>query len=110
MVDLKPWLDAQGLTVRDFALGLDIPLSTAQGWVYQGVVPSTANQDKITEYLHEHCAHHWLIAVPDGPISEGVCQRCGHNRAFQNSMSDIPWTQTKVPSTTEKAVRGKSVA
>ena len=90
MVDLKPWLSAQGRTVRDFALDLNVPLSTAQGWVYQGVVPSTKNQSKLTEYLHAHCAHHWVIAVPNGPISEGVCQRCGHVREFQNSAEYTP--------------------
>jgi len=110
MVDLKPWLTVQGLTVRDFALGLDIPLSTAQGWVYQGVVPSIENQGKLTEYVHAHCAHHWVIAVPNGPISEGVCQRCGHQKGFQNSMQEIRWPSNKAPNATDSAVQSKSAA
>ena len=85
MLDLKPWLGVQGLTVRDFALGLDVPLKTAQDWVYRGVVPSTENQSKLSEYVRTHCAHYWVIAVPNGPISEGMCQRCGRVREFQNS-------------------------
>ncbi len=85
MLDLKPWLGVQGLTVRDFALGLDVPLKTAQDWVYRGVVPSTENQSKLSEYVRTHCAHYWVIAVPNGPISEGTCQRCGRVREFQNS-------------------------
>ena len=99
-------MGVQGLTVRDFALGLEVPLKTAQDWVYRGVVPSTENQAKITEYLHAHCAHYWIIAVPNGPISKGVCQRCGHVRAFQNSSPEIRWLHGN----TEKAVQGKSAA
>ena len=110
MVDLKPWLAVNGLTVRDCALELDVPLKTAQDWVYRGVVPSTANQDKLTEYVHAHCAHHWVIAVPDGPFSEGVCQRCGHVREFKNSAELNTWPLTKIRDTTDKAVEGESAA
>ena len=110
MVDLKPWLAANGLTVRDFALGLDVPLKTAQDWVYRGVVPSTENQDKLTEYVHEHCAHHWVIAVPNGPISEGTCQRCGHQKGFQNSIHENRWPSNKAPTPTHSAVQRKSAA
>ncbi len=46
MLELKPWLSVQGLTVRDFALGLDVPLKTAQDWVYRGVVPLAKWQKK----------------------------------------------------------------
>jgi len=109
MVDLKPWLSLQGLTIREFALGLDVPLKTAQDWVYRGVVPSTVNQGKVTEYVHAHCAHHWLIAVPDGPISEGVCQRCGHVREFNNS-AEYTAMLTKHGGSTDKTVEGKSAA
>ena len=110
MVELKPWLAVNGLTVRHFALELDVPLKTAQDWVYRGVVPSTANQDKLTEYVHWHCAHYWVIAVPDGPFSEGVCQRCGHLRQFQNSSPEIRWSRTPPPGDTANTVSGKSVA
>lgn len=110
MVELKPWLSVQGLTVHDFALDLDVPLSTAQGWVYRGVVPSMENQDKVAEYIHAHCAHHWVIAVPNGPISEGTCQRCGHLREFLNSAPEIRWPATKPPDSTDKAIQGKSAA
>ena len=92
MVDLKTWLDEQGLTVRDFALDLDAPLKTAQDWVYRGVTPTVENQDKISDYIVSHCAHHWVIAVPNGPISEGVCQRCGDHREFQNSAPEVRWS------------------
>ena len=110
MADLKAWLCAQGLTVRDFAFDLDVSLKTAQSWVYRGVLPSRENQGKVTEYLHAHCAHYWVIAVPDGPFSEGVCQRCGHLRQFQNSSPEIRWSRTPPPGDTANTVSGKSVA
>ena len=109
MVDLKPWLAVNGLTVRDCALELDVPLKTAQDWVYRGVVPSTTNQDKLTEYVHAHCTHHWVIAVPNGPTSEGECQRCGHVRKFENS-TEYAAPLSKPRDTTDKAVEGKSAA
>ncbi len=109
MLDLKPWLGVQGLTVRDFALGLDVPLKTAQDWVYRGVVPSIENQSKLSDYVRTHCTHYWVIAVPNGPISEGTCQRCGRGREFQNS-AEYASPLTKPRDTTDKAVQGKSAA
>ena len=92
MMDLKTWLRGQGLTIRELALDVDVPLKTAQDWVYRGVDPSVENQDRIAKYMTSHCAHYWVIAVPDGPISEGVCQRCGHLRDFQNSAPEVRWS------------------
>jgi len=109
MVDLKPWLAANELTVRDFALGVHVPLKTAQDWVYRGVVPSVGNQRKVTRYVHAHCAHHWVIAVPDGPISKGVCQLCGQVRGFNNSVEYTPML-SKPRGGIDKAVEGKSAA
>ncbi len=103
MMDLKTWLWGQPLTVREFALDLDVPLKTAQDWVYRGVVPSVENQEKLTEYVHAHCAHYWVIAVPNGPISEGVCQRCGHQKGFQNSSLEFQWPATKAPAAQDKS-------
>lgn len=110
MVELKPWLSVQGLTVRNFALDLDVPLKTAQGWVYQGVLPSEENQSKVAAYVRTHCAHHWVIAVPNGPISEGVCQRCGHRKGFENSMHEIRWPSNKTPVPIDSAVQRESAA
>jgi len=107
MLQFKPWLAVHGLTVRDFAVGLNVPLKTAQDWVYRGVVPSTENQEKLTKYLHTHCAHHWVIAVPNGPISEGTCQRCGQVREFTNSAE---YTSPLTKPRDNKASVGKSAA
>ncbi len=90
-MDLKNWLLDQGLTVRELALGLDVPLKTAQDWVYRGVVPSQDNQDRLQEYVLATCAHHWVIERSTGPLSGGVCRRCGHHREFQNSIDTPPW-------------------
>ena len=108
MVELKPWLAVNGLTVRDFALDLDVPLKTAQDWVYRSVVPSTKNQEKLAEYLGTHCAHYWVIAAPNGPISEGACQRCGLQREFRNSTSEYQWPASKAPTAAGTVVHDKS--
>lgn len=31
------------------------------------------------------CVHHWIIEVPQGPISKGRCKKCGAERDFPNS-------------------------
>jgi len=90
-MDLKCWLQDQGLTVREPALELEVPLKTAQDWVYRGAAPSIVNQDRLTAYIHSHCAHHWVIATPNGPTSEGVCKRCVHQKEFQNTFSYPAW-------------------
>lgn len=110
MMDLKRWLRDHGLTVKDFALDLEVPLKTAQDWVYRGVAPSSENKLKLANYIISHCAHHWVIATPNGPISGGVCRRCGHHREFQNSTPEYRWTATKVSGAAEKAVQGESTA
>ncbi len=30
------------------------------------------------------CAHHWVIEPPSGPVSKGVCKKCGAEREFDN--------------------------
>ncbi len=37
------------------------------------------------------CRHHWIIEVPNGPTSRGVCKRCGAEREFRNSSEDYIW-------------------
>ncbi len=51
-MDLKLWLGEQGLSVREFAFELDVPLKTAQDWVYRGVTPSPENQRKLAGIRH----------------------------------------------------------
>ncbi|MDE3096673.1 MAG: hypothetical protein KGK07_11835 [Chloroflexota bacterium] len=37
------------------------------------------------------CAHHWVIASPNGATSRGVCKRCGLEKDFPNSAEDYLW-------------------
>ncbi len=83
-MDLRLWLSQQGLTVRQLALELDVPLKTVQDWVYRGKSPSPANQELLELYVK--CAHYWIIDVPDGPVSCGTCKICGEVREFNNSI------------------------
>ena len=82
--DLRTWLQDQGLSVRQLAEGLDVPLKTAQDWVYRRFKPSPENQGKLDPFMS--CTHHWVIESPAGPTSEGVCQKCGETRQFSNSV------------------------
>jgi hypothetical protein len=42
------------------------------------------------------CAHHWIIASPEGAMSLGKCKRCGTEKEFPNSAEDGLW-QRDVP-------------
>ncbi|MBF6601214.1 MAG: hypothetical protein IVW36_11965 [Dehalococcoidia bacterium] len=37
------------------------------------------------------CAHHWVIASPNGETSRGRCKRCGTEKEFPNSAEDGLW-------------------
>ena len=91
MMDLKIWLREQDLSVRDLADGLEAPLKTVEDWVYRGVVPSPENMGRLNEYISKQCTHHWVIDMPNGPLSDGVCQICGEARAFKNSTESTSW-------------------
>ena len=82
-MNVKLLLQQQGLSVRQLAIELEVPLKTVQDWVYRGVVPSPANQAKLDEVVV--CTHHWVIETSNGPISIGRCRLCGEEREFNNS-------------------------
>ncbi len=83
-MNLRLQLQLQGLSERQLAIELEVPLKTVQDWVYRGVVPSPANQAKLDEVVP--CPHHWIIETPDGPVSTGRCRLCGEEREFRNSI------------------------
>ena len=90
-MNLRLRLQQQGLSVRQLAAELEVPLKTVQDWVYRGVVPSPANQAKLYEVVP--CPHHWIIEKPDGPVSTGRCRMCGEEREFSNSVETYGgWT------------------
>ncbi len=83
-MNVKSLLQQQGLSVRQLAAELEVPLKTVQDWVYRGVVPSPANQEKLDEIVD--CKHHWAIETANRPISKGTCRVCGEEREFSNSL------------------------
>ena len=36
--------------------------------------------------MEEKCVHLWIIDIASGPVSAGVCERCGGQRNFRNSV------------------------
>ena len=42
------------------------------------------------------CAHHWVIATPNGAMSNGKCKVCGQEKEFPNSAEDGLW-EREVP-------------
>jgi hypothetical protein len=39
------------------------------------------------------CAHHWVIASPNGEYSAGTCKVCGKTKRFPNSAEDNLWSR-----------------
>lgn len=91
MLDLRAWLREHGLSARELAGLLEVPLPTVEDWVYRGTVPKPGNLDTLNNFIAAACAHHWAIETPHGPLSDGVCQRCGEKREFLNSSEITPW-------------------
>ena len=85
MLNLRFWLRDQGLSVRELAGNLDVPVPTVEDWVYRGTTPSQRNAEMLSDFISATCTHHWVIEAANGPLSEGVCQRCGEERGFKNS-------------------------
>ncbi len=90
-MNVKLLLQQQGLSVRQLAVELEVPLKTVEDWVYRGVVPSPANQAKLDDLVA--CKHHWVIETPGGPFSKGRCRLCGEEKEFSNSVETYDgWT------------------
>lgn len=37
-----------------------------------------------TDQFEKGCAHHWVIEPPRGPVSKGICIKCGAEKEFNN--------------------------
>ncbi len=105
MLNLRFWLREQGLSVRELASNLDVPLPTVEDWVYRGAVPSQYNAEMLCEFVSATCTHYWVIEAANGPVSEGVCQRCGGERGFRNSAEATPWNPVRSGSTGNSATK-----
>jgi hypothetical protein len=51
----------------------------------------TEIEAKATVVTESDCQHHWVIAAPQGAMSQGRCKRCGEEREFRNSTTDYVW-------------------
>ncbi len=91
-MNLRFWIQQQEMTVRELAHQIGVPLPTVEDWVYRGAKPSQQNADRLNDFIVTSCKHHWVIESANGPLSEGVCQRCGEHREFMNSGEPTsPW-------------------
>jgi len=52
----------------------------------------TWRENPIEEPIDSGCRHHWVIEPADGPLSEGVCQKCGGVKKFTNYMERNDWS------------------
>lgn len=89
MMNLRLRLLQRGISVRELAAELGVPLKTVQDWVYRGVAPSPSNQWKLDEFMT--CTHHWVIDAASGHTSRGVCKLCQEVREFDNSIDRSVW-------------------
>ncbi len=104
-MNVKSLLQEQGLSVRQLAAELEVPLKTVQDWLYRGVVPSPANQAKLDEVVV--CTHHWIIEAANGPVSNGKCRLCGEVKEFSNSTEIRSASWTSQPQQYPNATRQK---
>jgi hypothetical protein len=51
------------------------------------------------------CTHRWLIEVPNGPLSKGICSRCGMARQFHND-ADAALLQSRKEAAPTAAITG----
>ena len=92
--ELKLRLHQRGMSVRELAAELGVPLKTVQDWFYRGVSPSLSNQEKLQRFMYG-CTHHWVIDAANGHTSRGVCQLCNEVREFENSTTATVWIPPK---------------
>lgn len=95
MFELKTWLKERELSAKELSELLEVPLPTVEGWVYRGAQPNPENLDILNNFIAAACAHHWVIESSNGPLSEGLCQRCGESREFSNSVDSPSWPKSQ---------------
>ena len=108
MLNLRFWIKEQGMKVRELACNLEVPLPTVEDWVYRGAAPSPHYAELLIDFVSAKCKHHWVIEAANGPLSEGVCQRCGEARGFRNSAEfATPWLPMRSGSAGDSATKVK---
>lgn len=56
--------------------------------------PAPTQDTSVTVAEKPTCAHHWVIAAPNGAMSVGRCKRCGTEKEFPNSAEDYLWERS----------------
>jgi len=46
----------------------------------------------------EECRHYWVIEPARGPVSRGVCKRCGAEKEFENIFTASWYNEEDLPS------------
>jgi len=64
---------------------------------------ATAAQPTADQPGQKQCQHHWLIEPPSGPLSRGVCKRCGEERYFMNAPPEWTAEERHAPEASETA-------
>jgi hypothetical protein len=74
------------------------PLKTAEKTRHIESEPARATSQPLAETevvaTAPGCAHHWVIASPDGEMSLGRCKVCGAEKEFPNSAEDYLWERS----------------
>jgi hypothetical protein len=58
------------------------------GEVVRAMKLKTQEKNK-DETNQDECHHYWIIEIPNGPKSRGICKYCGETKYFFNSISDF---------------------
>lgn len=58
----------------------------------------------VEEKAEKTCVHHWIIEPPDGPVSQGICQKCGTRQEFQNFFPYSTWENGKTDNERAKSL------
>ena len=60
----------------------------------RSIAPAPVEHTEPVESLGPVCAHHWVIASPNGEMSMGRCKVCGTEKEFPNSADDYLWERS----------------
>lgn len=58
----------------------------------------TESTPELSQEKKETCVHHWVIDPPEGPVSRGVCKKCGAVQEFPNYFPYSKWEGEKTDS------------
>lgn len=62
-----------------------------------------------TQPIAATCVHHFVLQMPNGPTSQGVCRNCGLTRVFHNSLPDDVDRVLRPDGTKPHRFKGRSI-